>query len=100
MPKIFVSSKIDLIRVTTHHWQPYVSKFRVIQKRMTLQKFFQDMEHRLFILQKLLPSHPFRISRNFETKRCQWYGVKQIKSIFVDKGNSGTRFGASLYYLK
>ena len=26
------------------------------------------------------------MSRNFETQVCQWYGVKQIKSFFADKG--------------
>ena len=31
---------------------------------------------------------------------CQWYKGKRIKSIFVDKGNSGLRFGAPRYYLK
>ena len=29
-----------------------------------------------------------------------WYGVKRIKSIFADKGNSGTMFGVPLYFLK
>ena len=26
------------------------------------------------------------MSQKFETQNCQWYGVKRIKSIFVDKG--------------
>ena len=51
------------------------------------------------ILQEILQSHPFQISRNFETQDCQCYGVKRIKINFPDKGNSGTRFGESFYYL-
>ena len=59
------------------------------------------INHAMFaILQEILQSHPFLMSRNFEIQSCQQYGVKRIKPIFVDKGNSGTRFGALLYYLK
>ena len=51
-------------------------------------------------LQEILQSHPFLMTRNFETLGCQWYGVKQINSIFADKGNSAARFRAPRYYLK
>ena len=51
-------------------------------------------------LQEILQSHPFLMTRNFETQGCQWYGVKQINSIFADKGNSAARFRAPRYYLK
>ena len=52
------------------------------------------------ILQKILRSHPFLILQNFEKQGCQSCGVKRIKSIFTDKGNSETRFGTPLYYHK
>ena len=39
-------------------------------------------------------SHSFLMSPKFETQGCQWYGVKQINSIFADKRNSETRIGA------
>ena len=35
----------------------------------------------------------FVMSLNFETLSCQWFGVKRIKCIFADKGNSLIRFG-------
>ena len=31
-PLLPLSAKMDLIRLTTYHWQPYVSKLRVIRK--------------------------------------------------------------------
>ena len=37
-------------------------------------------------LQEILLCHPFLMSQKFETKCCQWYGVKRMKSIFADKG--------------
>ena len=40
------------------------------------------------------------VSRKFKTQGRQWYGVKPIKSIFVEKSNDGERVGAPLYYLK
>ena len=33
------------------------------------------------------------------SKVCQWYEAKRIKSIFADKVNSETRFGAPLHFL-
>ena len=39
-----------------------------------------------------LQSHPFLMLQNFETHSCQWYSVKQIKSIFADEENRGTTF--------
>ena len=42
------------------------------------------------ILQEILLSHPFLISRYFETQGYQWHGAKQIKSILEDKRISGT----------
>ena len=54
---------------------------------MTLQKFLQNKQCDIFdILQEFLQRQPFLMSRNFETHGCQWYGVKRIKYIFVDKG--------------
>ena len=48
-----------------------------------------------------------RISRCFSVNFAKssfsdvlWYGVKRIKSIFADKGNSATRSGAPFYCLK
>ena len=74
------------------------------QKRMTLPNFLQNKQSNvqlsniaLLILQKTLQSHAFLMSR---TQNCQLYGVKQIKSIFAEKRDSGTRFGAPLYFLK
>ena len=40
------------------------------------------------------------MSWNIETQGCIWKGVKQIKSIFVDNGNSEAKFEELLYYLK
>ena len=51
-------------------------------------------------LKEILQSHSFLMSRNFETQGCQRYAIKQISSIFANKGNSGTRFWAPHYYLK
>ena len=46
-------------------------------------------------------SHAILMSQNFEMQNRQcWYEDKRIKYIFADKGNSGTRLGAPLYYLK
>ena len=53
----------------------------------------------LLILLEVLQSHPFLMSRKFETQGCQWYKIKRTKSSFVDKGNGETRFEAPLYYL-
>ena len=36
-------------------------------------------------LQEILQSHHFVMSRKFEMKGCQWYGVKRIKSTFADR---------------
>ena len=33
--------------------------------------------------QELFNSHPFLMSLKFETKGCQWYQVKRIKSIYA-----------------
>ena len=49
---------------------------------------------------EILERRPFLISSNFETQSCQCYGVKRIKSIFVDMVNSRTRFAAPFYSLK
>ena len=48
-------------------------------------------------LREILRSYPFLMSQKFETQYCQWCGVKGIKSIFADKANSETRFGALFY---
>ena len=55
-----------------------------------------------YILQERLRSHPFLMSRNFETQVaiCQWYKVERIETILEDKGNTGRGFGTPLYYLK
>ena len=37
------------------------------------------------ILQEILQSRPFLMSQNFEMQGCQLYGVKRIKSVFVDR---------------
>ena len=68
---------------------------------MTLQ-MTDDRTSRCLMLipPEILQNHPFLMSRNFETQDCQWYKVKQIKYISVDKENSGTWFGISLYHLK
>ena len=44
----------------------------------------------LLILQEILQSRPFLMSRNFEMQGCQGYkyAFKRIKSISTDKGNS------------
>ena len=54
----------------------------------------------LLIMQEILQSHFFLMSRKFKTQNCQWFEVKQIKSIFAEKWDSETRFGAPVYYLK
>ena len=46
----------------------------------------------LLILQEILQSHCFLMSRNFKTQGCQWYGIKRIKSIFADKSSGRARF--------
>ena len=51
----------------------------------------------LLILRKIWQSHLFLC---YESLKRRVYGVKWIKSIFADKRNSETRFGAPLYYLK
>ena len=59
------------------------------------------IKHRTaYFLQEIFQTHPFLMSRNFETHDCQCYGVKRITSIFVGNGNSVRKFGAPLYYLK
>ena len=45
------------------------------------------------ILQEILHSHPFLKSQKFKMQGCQWYGVKGIKFICLDKGKSSTRLG-------
>ena len=45
----------------------------------------------MLILREILQKHPFLMARNFETQGCQWYRLTQIRSIFADKGNNGTR---------
>ena len=39
------------------------------------------------ILQEILQSYLFPVSQKFKMLSCQWYRIKQIKSIFGDKGN-------------
>ena len=52
------------------------------------------------ILQEIVQSHPFLMSRDFEEQGYQWYGVQQIKSIWVEKRIvDGIRFGAPLLSL-
>ena len=53
-----------------------------------------------FICEIILESYLLLMSRNFETQGCHWYKIKRIKFILADSGNSGKRFGASLFYLK
>ena len=48
------------------------------------------------ILQEIVQCYPFLMSRNFKEQGDQWYGVQRIKSIWAEKENSGTRFGAPL----
>ena len=88
--------KIDLIRLTPTHWQRCVSDFRDIRKGW-LRKISCRIRNAMFnILHEIFKSHPFLMSG-----RCwQGYGAKRIKSNFADRGSSGTRFGAPLYYLK
>ena len=50
-------------------------------------------------LQDILQRHPFLMSPNFEIQSYQWYGVKRVKFIYADMGNSGIRFGTPLYHL-
>ena len=59
----------------------------------------RDARLSIIILQEILQSYPFLMSRNFETQCSQWHEVKRIKSIFADEGNSETEFKAPLYYL-
>ena len=74
---------------------------------MTLQNIMKNKQSdirlsnmaALLILQEILQSDSLPMSRNFETQGCQWYGVNEIKYIFANKGNSGTRFRVPLYYL-
>ena len=59
------------------------------------QNFLLNKQHNvqsLLILQEILQSRPFLISRNFEVQGCQGYKyeVKRIKSISTDKGNNRT----------
>ena len=63
--------------------------------------FWQNEQRNVDILQEILPSHPFVMSRKFETQGYQWYEDKRIKYVLANsKENNGTRFGAPLYYLK
>ena len=70
-------------------------------KKLPIYKIYSRISSTIFdILQeKFLQSHPLLMSQKFETQGCQWHGVKQIKYIFTDEGNSRTRIGATLYYL-
>ena len=58
------------------------------------------VEHRIVYSARNLQSHPFLMSRNFETQGCQWYEIKRIIAIFAGEGNSKTRSGSPLYYHK
>ena len=81
-------AKINLIHLTPYHWQTGVSNFRDIRKGRLCKIFFQNKECFLFdILQEILQSHPFSMSRKFKTEGCKWYGVKRIKCIVADKMN-------------
>ena len=103
--------------MTPQHKQPCVSKIRdirrglskissricnaMIEHRIAYRTYWiSTNEHRDAIPQEILQSRLFLTSRNFETHGCQWYGVKQIKCFFADKGNCGPMFRATLYYLK
>ena len=117
VPLFPLSANIDLIRLTPQHKQPCVSKIRdirrglskissricnaMIEHRIAYRTYWiSTNEHRDAIPQEILQSRLFLTSRNFETHGCQWYGVKQIKCFFADKGNCGPMFRATLYYLK
>ena len=58
------------------------------------------VEHRVVYSARNFAKPSFSNVRNFETQVCEWYGIKRIKFIFVDKGNSETRFEPPLYYFK
>ena len=79
--------------------------FKILWKRMTLQNFLQNKQRDVwlsiiaqFILQKVLLSHPFLMSQNFEMQGCQWYGVKRSKSIFADMENKEKTGKNTEYY--
>ena len=85
------SEKDDLGNFFKEYQTQYLIVFDI------LQEYVKHNSHN--ILQILL-SHPFWMSQKFKTQGCQWYGVKQNKYIYMDKEESGTGFGALLYYLK
>ena len=68
-------SPLDSVPLTTLRFE--ISR---LHKQMTLQ-------NSCIIMQQILQSYPFLMSRNFKTQVCQWYRVKRIKSIFADNGN-------------
>ena len=77
--------------------QNFVTFENFLQKKQRDVLSSHSMSH---ILQNIFRNHPFLMSRKFETRDCQWCEVKRISSIFCNIGNSGTRFGAFLYYRK
>ena len=112
VPLFPLSAKIDLIRLIPHHWQPYASNFCEVvngwlwkiscrirntmldnqtlrclfSKKMLIFKISYWVTKAMSdILQKILESLLFLMSRKFETQDCQWCGVKRIKSIVADK---------------
>ena len=78
----------DLIRLTPYNFKPCVSIVCDIRKK-GLCKIILQIKHRNveFILQKILQSHSFLMSRKCETQRWKCYGVKRIKSITANNGN-------------
>ena len=59
--------------------------------------FDYGIEHRVsYSARNEAKSFFFDVIAKFETQGCQWYEVKQIKSIFADKGNVEQGLGLSL----
>ena len=72
----------------------------MIKHCVTLNEILQNGSFllNLLFLQEILQSYPFLMSRNFETHGCHFAnGTESNGLIYFYKGNSGTRFGASLY---
>ena len=73
-------AQMDLIYLTPHHWQSYVSNLRDIRKRWLCKNLFQNKQQdvRLYsniaflILPKTLQRHPCLMSRKFAMPNCWW----------------------------
>ena len=99
IPLTFVKSlqKVDFANFL-HNIKQAVIYFT---QKLPLWKLSRRINNVIFnILQEMFQSYSFLKSQKFQIQSCQWYGVKRIEYIFVDKGICGTRFWAPVYYLR